>query len=900
MIRDPGADADSASVTMTPTMVDADDTAAAGAARPATTPALVRWWRTFAGWPGPLRFTTYAAVVLVLVLLAVVVFGAVVVRRSWPETDGEIEVPGLSAEAEVIRDEHGIPQIYADTMPDLMLAQGYVHAQERFFEMDVRRHATAGRLAELFGEDALETDLVVRTLGWRRVAERELTLLEPRTRDLLDAYAQGVNAYLSERSASEISLEYALLDVSGLDYQPAEWTAADSVAWLKAMAWDLRGNLEEEIGRAISGAVVGEERAADLFPEYPYDQHPPIVTGGAVVDEVYEQDATSSDTRLPQRPAPLSSGEGADELAAVGRALDAVPALLGSGDGIGSNSWVVDGSRTESGAPILANDPHLGVSLPGVWMQVGLHCREVSPACPLDTAGFSFSGVPGVVIGHNADIAWGFTNLAPDTTDLFVERIEGDRWQHNGRMRPLRERIETVEVRDGEDVELVVRSTAHGPILSDIDTALGDQVADAGLAVDDRDRWDHEVSLSWTALEPRPTADALVALNLADDWRSFRAALADFAVPGQNVVYADTEGHIGYQATGLVPIRKSGNDGKVPAAGWRPENDWTGAYVPYDALPSVLDPDGGAIVTANQSVIDRAGGYPYFLTDDSDYGYRSSRIGDLLEGQESLTVEDMTRIQYDDRNPMAEVLTPYLLGAEPGDGYYGDGLELLEGWDFRQQADSAAAAYFNVVWDQLLNRTFDDELPVVAEPDGGDRWFAVVTRLLARPDDPWWDDLDTEEVERRDDILVASLRAARDKLTSLQSPNAEDWEWGRLHRLWLRSSTLGESGIGAIERLFNRGPWDQPAGGSLVNATGWDAREGFEVATAPSMRMVVPMDDLDAARWISLTGVSGHAFHPHYTDQTDLWARGETLPWAFTRDAVEDAGEDVLTLLPEE
>lgn len=920
MIRDAGASAESASATMTPTMVDADDTAAAGPARPAAPPAPVRWWRTFTGWPAPLRFTTYAAVGLVLVLLAVVVFGAVVVRRPWPETDGEIEVPGLGAEAEVIRDEHGIPQIYADTMHDLMLAQGYVHAQERFFEMDVRRHATSGRLAELFGEDALETDLVVRTLGWRRVAERELTLLEPRTRDLLDSYAQGVNAYLSERSASEISLEYALLGVTGLDYQPADWTAADSVAWLKAMAWDLRGNLEEEIGRAASAMAVGEDRAAELFPGYPYDAHPPIVTSGAVVDEVFEQEATTGDTRLPQRPAPgsralrdgrgaASSGTngrgatsttGASELADVARVLDAVPALLGKGDGIGSNAWVVDGSHTESGAPILANDPHLGVSLPGVWMQVGLHCREVTQACPLDAAGFSFSGVPGVVIGHNADIAWGFTNLAPDTTDLFVERIEGDRWQHNGRLRPLRERIETIEVRDGEDVELVVRSTAHGPILSDIDGLLGEQVADAGVAVEDGDRWDHEVALAWTALEPRPTADALVALNLADDWDSFHAALADFAVPGQNVVYADTEGHIGYQATGLVPIRKSGNDGKVPAAGWRPENDWTGEFVPYEALPRVLDPESGTVVTANQSVIDRAGGYPYFLTDDSDYGYRSRRIGDLLAGQESLTVEDMTRMQYDDRNPMGEVLTPYLLGVEPGGGYYGDGLELLEDWDFRQPADSAAAAYFNVVWDQLLHRTFDDELPEVAEPDGGDRWFAVVTGLLARPDDPWWDDVDTDEVERRDDILVAALRAARDKLTALQSPNADEWEWGRLHRLWLRSSTLGQSGIAVVERLFNRGPWEQPAGGSLVNATGWDAREGFEVATAPSMRMVVPMDDLDAARWVSLTGVSGHAFHPHYTDQTDLWARGETLPWVFSREAVVDAGEDVLTLLPEE
>ncbi|HWJ82342.1 MAG TPA: penicillin acylase family protein [Nocardioides sp.] len=861
----------------------------------------MRWWRRFRLLPGVLRFPVYVAAALVVVLVVALLAGTVVVRRSWPQTSGEVDLPGLDDTVEVIRDDHGIPQIYASTMHDLVLAEGYVHAQERFFEMDVRRHATAGRLAELFGEDALSTDIVTRTMGWRRVAERELTLLQPRTRDLLDAYADGVNAYLADRDLSEISLEYALLDVSGLDYQPEKWTAVDSLAWLKAMAWDLRGNLDEEIGRALAATAVGERRAAQLYPAYDYAAHPPIVRGGAVVDDVFDQDATPGKSRLPERPAPGVAAA----LASAGRAVDAVPPLLGKGDGIGSNSWVVSGDRTASGAPILANDPHLGVSLPGVWMQVGMHCVEITDDCPFDVAGFSFSGVPGVVIGHNQDIAWGFTNLAPDVTDLYVERVRGDRYQYDGRMHRLKERTETIDVRGGDPVELTVRSTPHGPLLSGlgdavdgVDSELGDDVADSAVAVPDGSRWDHEVALSWTALTPRPTADALFALDVATDWRSFRDALSDFDAPGQNVVYADREGNIGYQATGRVPIRRSGNDGLEPVAGWRPENDWTGSYVPYDALPSVYDPDDGMLVTANQAVIDPAGGYPYYLTADSDYGYRSTRIAELLAADDSLTPDDMSRIQGDDLNPMASVLTPYLLRLHPGSGYYGAGERLLQDWDFREPTDSAAAAYYNVVWRELLHRTFADELPRTAEPDGGDRWFAVVTDLLERPRDPWWDDVETDEVEHRDDILVASLRAARDDLTAEQSPDPDDWSWGRLHRLELRSSTLGESGIGPIEWLFNRGPWELPAGGSLVDATGWDAREGYGVATAPSMRMVVPMDDLDGARWISLTGVSGHAFNPHYTDQTDLWARGETLPWAFSRDAVVDAGADTLVLRP--
>jgi len=595
-------------------------------------------------------------------------------------------------------------------------------------------------------------------------------------------------------------------------------------------------------------------------------------------------------------------------LAGVRTVLAGVPPLLGQGDGIGSNAWVVDGDHTDTGAPILANDPHLGISLPGVWTQVGLHCRTLSSECPYDVAGFSFSGVPGVVIGHNRDIAWGFTNLGPDVTDLYVERVTGDTWEYDGQQLPLTRRTERIEVRDGEDVELTVRSTSHGPLLSDLarfadedgleitEDGLLDQVDDVAAAQDESDP---AISLAWTALTPRPTADALLALDRASDWTSFRKALSSFAVPGQNVVYADTEGHIGYQATGVVPVRRPGNDGRLPAAGWLKETDWTGEFVSYDALPSVLDPDSGIIATANQAVIDPTR-YPPYLTSDWDLGYRSDRINRLLAADDELSVEGMAAIQLDDRSAIGEALTPYLLDVDLPRGYYSDGQRLLKSWNYQQDADSAAAAYFNVVWRELLARTFSDELPPVIQPDGGDRWFAVVSALLPRGKNPWWDDVRTDDkVERRSDILRDAMMAARDELTALESPNAEEWTWGALHELELRSSTLGESGIGIVERLFNRGGWEVGGGGSLVNATSWDARTGYQVATAPSMRMVVPLDDLDAARWINLTGVSGHAFHPHYTDQTDLWARGETLPWAFSEKAVEASAEDVLVLSPE-
>ncbi|PUA83085.1 penicillin acylase family protein [Nocardioides currus] len=862
--------------------------------------------------PRGLRWTAYVAAVLALLMVLLLVTAVAFVRRPVPDTDGELELPGLDAQVEVIRDDHGIAQIYADTDADLMRAQGFVAAQDRFFEMDVRRHVTAGRLSELFGEDGLETDKYIRTMGWRRVAEQELALLDPETRDALSAYAEGVNAYLEQHGTTEIAIEYTLLGLQGLDYEPEPWEPADSLAWLKAMAWDLRGNMDDEIARVMASLDHTPEEIADLYPDYDVDAHPPIVAGGGVVDGVFEQNATRNSTRNPRRPAYDDATVRA--LGDLRDGLDRLPEMLGRGDGIGSNSWVVDGDHSATGQPILANDPHLGVSQPGIWMQTGLHCRSITSDCTLDVSGFTFSGVPGVIIGHNADIAWGFTNLGPDVTDLYLEKVEGNSWIQDGEAKPLTLRTETIKVRGGDDFTLRIRETAHGPLLSDVSSELStvganapadapaDDPADTG-GPDDPDGSDdrgngYAVALQWTALQPTTTADAVLGLNRASDWDEFRAAASDFAVPSQNMVYADREGHIGYQAPGLVPIRKSGNDGSMPAEGWLSANDWTGDYIPFDGLPNVLDPEEGFIATANQAVIDDD--YPYFLTDDWDYGYRSTRIRQQLEAEGELSVQEMMRLQLDTTNPMAATLVPYLLDIEDlGSAYYRDAQDLLRDWDFTQPADSAPAAYYNVVWSNLLRLTFHDELREGIWPNGGDRWFAVVTHLLGDPAGPWWDDTTTDDVvESRDDILRQAMRDARDELTRRQSLDVDEWTWGRLHQLDLHHSTLGESGIAPIERLFNRDGHDVGGGSSIVDATSWDAAVGYGVTAAPSMRMVVSLADLDASRYINLTGVSGHPGSSHYGDQTELYVDGDYLPWAFSRDAVEESADDTLLLNP--
>lgn len=829
---------------------------------------------------------------LLLVLTGTVVY---MVRDSFPDYGGSAELQGLDGDVQVVRDSNGIAQIYADSTSDLFAAQGYVHAQDRFFEMDFRRHVTSGRLSEMFGEDALETDKFVRTLGWRRIAEEELPMLAPATRRYLDDYATGVNAYLENHQGSELSLEYAVLGLNGLDYHAEPWTAADSLAWLKAMAWDLRGNMDEEIERTRLAPSRTSKQIAELFPAYPYDRNEPIVPTATVAQGKFV--APSAELKRSVLDPALQHS-----LNRIDKVTKQLPQLLGTGDGIGSNSWVVSGEHTTTGKPLLANDPHLGPSMPGIWEQMGLHCNKVTTECPFDVSGFTFSGVPGVVIGHNDQIAWGFTNLDPDVTDLYLEKVRGNATVYGSKTEQLKVRTESFKVagRDKDDAveRITVRESRHGPLISDVSDdqrTIGRLAAEAGPQSGARTGDEsYAVALRWTALTPGRTADALFAMNRARSWEAFRKASQLFEVPSQNLVYADKDGHIGYQAPGKIPIRGKGT-GDWPAPGWDPAYDWKG-YIPFEALPYEFDPPDGIIATANQAVVPPE--YPYHLSTTWDYGYRSQQIADRLADSGKLDAVAMTKIQFDDYNRNAAMLVPHLLRIRISDPWIKEGQNTLRGWDFHQPADSAAAAYFNVVWRDVLALTFHDQLPQDTWPDGGSRWFEVMRRLAAQPGSIWWDDSDTPERETRDDVLRQALIQARNEITTSMARDPEYWEWGKLHKLTLTNQTLGTSGVGVVERLFNRGPYELGGGTSLVDATAWNAAEGFEVTAAPSMRMVVDLADFDHSRWINLTGVSGHAFHKNYTDQTKLWARGETLPWVYSRSAVDERRKHTLTLRP--
>ncbi|HLR93410.1 MAG TPA: penicillin acylase family protein [Jiangellaceae bacterium] len=847
------------------------------------------------------------SVLLVLAVLAAVVFSVAAVRRAYPEYDGSVSLPRLAGDVEVLRDEHGIPQIYADTAEDLFRAQGYVHAQDRFWEMDLRRHITSGRLAELFGEEQLATDAFMRTMDWRGVAERELPQLAPDTRRYLHAYADGVNSWLDQDSGGELGVAYTLLDLTGAPSAPEPWTPVDSLAWLKAMAWDLGGNMSDEIDRALLYDRLTPEQVEALYPDDPIGRHGTILSEDEFSHTGSIGLVDDADQPLPPRVVEQTRAGARQALRSTAAQIEALPPMVGSGPGIGSNSWVVDGSHTTTGAPMLANDPHLSASMPSIWYQVGLHCRETGPECPFDVTGFSFSGLPGVVIGHNEQIAWGFTNLNPDVTDLYLEYIEDGQVRTPDGSEPVSTREEVIEVNGADPVTITVRSTRHGPIVSDRD----DQIAAAGRAAatqhdpvppadPDEPGADGDaggeigVALRWTALEPTRTADAIFALNAATNWEQFRSAASLFEVPAQNLVYADVEGNIGYQAPGTVPVRRD-SDGRTPTPGWTDVGDWVG-YIPFEDMPRVLNPDDGMIVAANQAVVGDE--YPYLLTDDWDYGHRAARITELLTQRAPLAVSDMDAIQNDTKHPAADSLLPILQDMPVFPGYYGDGQRLLHDWDGRQEPGSAAAAYFNAVWAELLERTFVDELGEDLAPAGSSRWVEVVARLLENPQHQFWDDVDTPEPENRTEILNDSLRAARDELTRQQGKDPAGWSWGSLHELTLTEQSFGGSDIGIVEWLYNHEPVPVGGGSATVLATGWDPSTGFETISVPSMRMVVDLSDLDASRWVDLTGISGHPRHEHYGDQVARWANGQTLPMRWSDEVVERATEHRLVLTP--
>ncbi len=775
-------------------------------------------------------------------------------RRPQARVQGTLRLSGLQNRAEIVRDRWGVPHIYAHSTRDLMFAQGFVHAQDRLWQMDFQRRLVAGRLSEVMGKPTLLVDRWLCILGMRRVVDQEIPLIDDNVHLNLKAYAAGVNARIAQ---GRLPVEFSLLR-----YRPEPWTVADTLSWAKMMSWGLSINWESEILRAQLIARLGPEQAAELEPDY-FDRWPRIVPPGVDYAGV---------------------GSVALERAEAAREFVGPPAQAG----LGSNNWVLAGSRTATGAPLLANDIHLPLSLPCIWYENHLIGGD------LNVTGITFPGIPGVVSGHNGHVAWGFTNGFADVQDLYMERLrraDDGRVQYEFKGEWLDAEVirEPVHVRGGETVVQEVVVTRHGPIVNDLapDLAGGQPLA-----------------LRWTSLEPDTMIHALVGMNRARNCLEFREALRQWTAPIQNMVYADIEGNIAYSFPGKIPIRAKG-DGRVPVPGWTGEYEWTG-YVPFEALPHLYNPPQGYIATANNRVVDDD--YPHFISREFSMGDRVQRIVELIEAQDEIDTAYIKRMHFDLFSPSARIVAGYLGRLEVDDPELAPVVEMMRRWDGELAFDSPAAAVYQVFVRRMIYVALSDKLgdltvryagkgptPQLAEGSlFGSRALEWLQKTLAEPESHWFD---VGGGETRDDVMRLALRETVDFLKAELGPKIDDWAWGKLHTLTY-THTLGR--VKPLDRLFNRGPYPLGGDGTTVWATGASRHDlSSERIIGPPFRFIADLGDLRNSLGLLTPGQSGQPGSRHYDDQVQAWFSGQYHPMLYAREDVEREAKAVLRLLPE-
>ena len=831
-------------------------------------------------------------VILTVALLFVIILlgGGLIVYIYWwlvqrpsPQHEGELELPELDAAVEVLRDQHGIPHIYAQSEADLWRAQGFTHAQDRLWQMEQNRRVAQGRLAELVGEGALDVDRFSRIVGFNRSAQAELNDLDEATTLTLQHYCQGVNAYIRSRKgklAAELNL---------LRRQPEEWSPLDILAFGKMVAWSLSINWESELVRLQLAAKLDPTLAADLEPDYPNTN--PVVAEGV--------DSQDSMRLLHTAGLVLNEYE----------QLKGWMSLAAPGIGQGSNAWAVSASKTASGRPILCNDPHLVMTMPGPWYEMHLHCppQPAESGSGIHVSGASFGGAPGIIIGHNEQIAWGMTNAFPDVQDVYIERPHPDnakgqppRFEYEGEWEEatvLREEI-YLRNRHRPHVEEVV-VTRHGPLLSGI---LKTDSPDTGFP-DEPVLTAAPLALRWIGHEPGAVLRSILRINRAQNWQDFDAALADWTAPSQVFAYADRD-NIAYRLAGAVPIRRSGN-GLVPVPGWSSDYEWDG-LIPDNELPRLLNPSSGFIATANNKLT--GDDYPYVLTFETMPGWRARRIEEMLVRKDAHSLRDMEQMQLDQTSLYAQALTPLLTSHLSEDPYVRVAVNMLQDWGYHMDQESPAALVFHYTLLHLLDLTFGQKLGATAEGflgKGSSPVFLIngfmlraQTRLLEllqnENDSPWYADAATGRRRTKEELIETALKLSIHRLRREVNPTPRKWAWGRMHQIRY-SHTLGRARI--LGWLFNRGPYPIGGDGTTLNQTAYmpELPPGL-VQVQAAYRQIFDIGNWDAAQSVTASGQSGHPVSRNYADQIPMWLEGayHNMPWS--RPAVEKATRHRLLL----
>jgi penicillin amidase len=765
-------------------------------------------------------------------------------RTSLPQTAGRLVLPGLQHEVSVYRDRDGVPHIFAADEPDAYAALGFVHAQDRLFQMDFQRRLGAGRLAEVLGSSVLSVDRTMRTLGLYRAAEASVESLSPPVRQALDAYARGVNAFLATRGGA-LPPEYYLLRTT-----PEAWRPADSLVWGRLMALTLSGNWR------------GEALRARLAQRLSVQQ----------LDDWYADDNYAGPVTLP---ASIEKSQATDDLFA--RALAALPDVIRPRTA--SNVWVVDGRQTHSGKPILANDPHLGFAAPGIWYLA----RITTPGWSIE--GATVAGVPFHLLGQNGRIAWGLTTTGADTQDLFVEHVaQGDPNQYETASGPRRFETwtETIRVRGGDDVVITVRSTRHGPVISDVEASAAALATDRSV-----------VALAATGLLPDDrTADAFYGMNHATDWDAFTAALSHFDSPVQNVFYADRTGSIAMMTPGRIPIRRSG-DGFMPAPGWDDSAEWDG-FIPFDQLPRRLNPVEGLLVNANNRLV--GPDYPYFISREWDMPYRAERILEVLHETRNQTLASHLALQHDAVSPMTAELLPLMLAHVGRGERAGHAARLLASWDGRMIRDRPEPLIF-VEWLRALDRDlFADELGDLF-PQMWDLHAKLIARTL-RNETAWCDDVNTPAPESCAEQVARALDQALDALTDRYGSDVAAWRWGVAHQARHDHPILSRI---PVLRDFGDLAIAADGGNDTVNRGAMrvaNSDHPFADIHGPGYRAVYDLADPDASMFEIATGQSGNPLSPHYADFLERWRDGLARPLTGTPAALSADGAELLILAP--
>jgi penicillin G amidase len=807
---------------------------------------------------------------LAIVILVIFTLSYFMLKRSLPKYEGETKVKGLHSSVVIYRDSYAVPMINAADDEDAAFALGYVHAQERLFQMDIARRAGEGRLSEVLGPKTIPIDQMFRTAGIYKSVKENYDKLNPISKKILEAYSKGVNAFIVE-SKGNYPVEF---DVLG--YDPYPWKPEHSLIIAKLMGWELNISWWTDITFSQLVQKFGNEKAKELLPDFP-ENSPTIIPS-----DIKSFAAISND------------------LMKVDQQFRELTGFVGTH--IGSNNWVVNGKKSASGKPIIANDPHLAYTAPGRWYLAMIRSKD------WNAEGFTIPGLPAIVIGKNQNIAWAMTNVMADDADFYVEKIDsaGRNYFLNGVWKPLTIQKDTIHVKDSASVVYEIKRTHRGPIITDIHP-FRVMYPNTGVKT-------AQMSMRWTGQEFSDEMFAAISINKSKNWNDFQNAVRYFTVPGQNFVYSDKDGNIGYICAARLPIRPSNtstliNDGTTDA------NDWK-AFVPYEEMPKLFNPPQNYIASANNKTIQNFG---YHISNIWEPSSRIERITELLNSKPVQSKDDFKKIQNDFVSPYAKKLTRYITAAfdsvKVTDKNLLLTLELFKNWNYEMNAGSQVPTIYTRFFQYLIKNIFEDEMGddllkeyvfIANVP------YRIIPKMLEENNSSFFDNVNTSQVETRDDIIRKSLVDALSDLEKNFGMDIKDWQWGDIHKVTFKHMFHDVSPL--LDKVINIGPFSIGGDGTTVFNTEYSFPELFEQSRdlrkphrsepysnilGPSMRYIFDFADPDHLEYIMPTGESGHFMSSHYKDMSMMWLTGKYINLPLKEDEFIKSSKHQLQLIPE-